>query len=508
MENNISLWAGISKNHESYPSLQKNEETDILIIGAGITGLTAAYNLLGSGKNIIIAEALKVGESTTGFSTGNLYLAVQPYFQNIKSKFNAEVVKKVIESRLFAIDFIENTANYIQADCRFERRPWYLYATEDEKIKFVEKEAEAIRSAELVQVNNVAGFHINAEIKKAIKIEGQASFNPLEYVKKMAEYLKSKGASIYENTIIDNVEEAKGHCIAFSGNLKITAKKVIMATHIPKGFNTVQTLAAPYRSYVVGVKLKDGLYPNLNAWDSSSPHHTISSHSTKNAGPDILLIAGMHHKTGQGENDDHTHYYQQLINFAHKNYNVESVEYQWSAQHYKSGDGLPYIGQNSRTSDNIYMATGFAADGLTYGTLAGILISDQIMNKENPWFSIYDSTRLNPFKSFGEFVKENANVFGQYLKVLPGIKDVKTKEEIDPGDGKVIEQNGEKIAVYRNELGEYKAVSAVCTHLKCIVRFNNAEKTWDCPCHGSRFGIDGKVLEGPAYTALKPKNIS
>jgi len=220
---------------------------------------------------------------------------------------------------------------------------------------------------------------------------------------------------------------------------------------------------------------------------------------------DILAVAGNHHKTGQTSNA--INYFRGLKEFLAKSFNIDDIEYHWSAQHYQPVDKIPYIGLLSHHNKNIYIATGYFADGLVYGIVAGRLVADLINGVESPWHKIYNSNRFTPCASASSFIKENINVFLQYMKDFPGRKDAKSIEEISNGQGKVIECSGEKIAVYRDLAGKVHPVSAVCTHMKGIVNWNNAEKTWDCPCHGSRFSYEGKVLEGPAIFPLERKKI-
>jgi Rieske Fe-S protein len=254
-----------------------------------------------------------------------------------------------------------------------------------------------------------------------------------------------------------------------------------------------------YREYAIAVKLSSGEYPKGIFWVMGQPHqHSIRSY-TDSRGEDYLLVLGEPHKVGHKKDNETC--FKSLESYAGMRFDVKSVDYQWSAQNYRSADGLPYIGATDDNA-NVYIATGFATDGLTYGTLAAMIISDLILGNENPWQKLYDPRRHHPFKSAGRFIKENVHVLMDYMHDLPYLAEAESVSGIAPGEGKTVAIKGEKFAVYRDETGELHQVSAVCTHMKCIVNWNKEAKSWDCPCHGSRFTVDGQVLEGPAIANL------
>lgn len=492
-----SLWEAISIRNSSYPELPGDIEVDVAIIGGGITGITAASHLIKAGKKVVILEAYKMGGVTTGYSTGNLYVAIQPFYQNIYSNFDFETTKSIAYSRKFAIDYIEKNIQEKKIDCHFSRRPWYGYTADHERIS-LDKEVELLKKMEL-PVEYVNELPLALKFSKAILMPNQARLNPLQYVISMAEDLAKQGCLIFENTRVMNINE-KDVCILNTKNGKVTAKKVLMATHTPIGINLTHMLTAPYRSYVVSVRLKDNVYPEGHFWDLDRPPHAICTHAESTNNPELLMVAGSHHKVGQ--DDDSIKNYQVLEKFLRDHFSVAEVAYQWSAQHYQSADNIPYIGLASRYAKHTYIATGYFADGLIYGTLAGIIIGDLILKNQNPLAETYLSNRFDPLTSASFIAKENANVFMQYLKDYPWVSS-KNYDDIKAGEGKIVEINQEKYGVSRDDNNQLQIVSAVCTHMKCIVNWNNAEKTWDCPCHGSRFKQDGKVIEGPAKLDLE-----
>lgn len=492
-----SLWKDDASS-TTYGPLTTDLEVDVAIIGGGITGLTTGYFLTNAGKKVAILEADQIGSGSTGFSTGNLYKILEEPLQKLEQKFNTETIHGIIASRKAAIRQIENIVNEFTINCDFQRRSWHLISEtpgDDEKI---EREYEACFKADLkstIETTTPLPF----KISKALRIENQAQFNPMQYVQGIAAHIVKKGCIICEQTQVTHIEEGTPN-ILHTEKARIKAHNIIHATHTPKGFMTVQTLLGPYREYAIGAKLNSGTYPEGIFWVlNGSNHYSIRSYTRTN-GEKNLIIIGEPHKVGQKEHNSSC--FEKLEQYLRSHFDIKSIDYHWSAQNYKPADGLPYIGNVSEKS-NIYIATGFSTDGLTYGTLAGMIISDAILGNNNPWAKIYDPHRHTPIKSAGRFIKENANVLVQYVKDIPFKAEVKDASSIRPGEGKTVEMNGEKYAIYRDDNGDLHQVSAICTHLKCTVHFNDEERTWDCPCHGSRFTIDGKVIEGPALADLQ-----
>jgi len=352
-----------------------------------------------------------------------------------------------------------------------------------------------------IPIDYVDEMPLGFEFTKAVCMPNQARFNPLQYVISMAHDLARQGCLLFENTRVTNLVE-KEYCVLETANAKVVAKQVFIATHTPIGINLTHFFTAPYRSYVVSMRLKDNIYPEGHFWDLDRPPHATCTHPMFTNDPELIMVAGSHHKVGQG-NDTETHY-KELETFLRNNFSVDQLPYRWSAQHYQSADNVPYIGLASRASKHTYIATGYFADGLVYGTLAGIIIGDLILENTNPLTKTYQSNRFDLMASAKFITKENANVLIQYFKDYP-LFSSSDYHDIKVGEGKVVEIDKEKCGVSRDENNQLHIVSAVCTHMKCIVSWNTAERTWDCPCHGSRFTHCGKVIEGPATTNLEKK---
>ncbi|WP_058535415.1 FAD-dependent oxidoreductase [Legionella saoudiensis] len=491
-----SLWRDITEIKHKYPSLASDLEVEVIIIGGGITGVTAAKQLINAGKTVALIDSQEIGGVTTGASTGNLYVPVQPLFQSIESNFDLNTAKNVAHSRQIAIDYIESTVNEYKMKCQFKKRPWYAYSNKKDNAKF-QAEIELWKRMEL-DVDETQNLPLNLEFKKALMMPNQARFNPLQYVVSLAQELHKKGCHIFENTRALDIQE-NDKCIITTENAKIVGKKVIIATHTPIGINPIQFFTAPYRSYVVAVSLNNKEYPEGH-FRNMDDGPVLCTHPHSGNDPELLMVAGSHHKTGQSANMNNN--FKELSHFLEHQFDVNEIVYQWSAQHFHAADSIPYIGLANASARHVYMATGYFADGLVYGTLAGIILGDLLSGKMNEFFKLYDARRKDLLDSSSFLFKENGNVLLEYLKDLPLFTSTKY-QDLQAGEGRIVEVNRVKYAVSKNEKNELHVVTAVCPHMKGIVSWNNAEQTWDCPLHGSRFSPQGVVIEGPATCPLE-----
>lgn len=494
-----SLWKAKAQK-TNYPSLDTHIGVDVAIVGGGITGITSAYLLAKAGKKVAVLESHELAGGTTGDSTGNLYSMVDKRLHHIQSKWDEETAAAVSQSRSAAVEMIESLVREHEIKCDFKRVPWYLFSETSKKDETIENEIAAAKKYGL-QVEELHELPLPVQVSSAIKVERQAQFNPAAFVRGLAEKIDARNCQIYENTNVHHIE--KGDNLVLSTQKgTVTAKKVILATHSPKGIYGVQTAIFPYREYAIAAKLNSGDYPEGIYWDTEATFHT-SMRSYKNDNGNYMLVLGGDHKVGQEDNYDR--FFGKLEQHARKLFDVSNIEYKWSAQHYKPADGLPYIGESS--DDNIYFATGFSTDGLTYGVLSAMIFNDLLSGRENEWAKLYKASRFTPVKSAKNYIKENINVAKQYIKDIPGKAEAEEFSEVKTGEGKVVEIDNEKWAVYRDEKGKVHCHSAVCTHMECIVDWNDAEKSWDCPCHGSRFKASGEVIEGPAFSPLDKREM-
>lgn len=494
-----SIWHSFS-TPSSFPRLQEDLEVDVAIIGGGITGITAAQLLAEAGLDVVVLESRKVGGGTTAHSTGNLYFTIDQVLSSLQSKYDNKVIREVVTSRQEALELISSNVQRYNIDCDFKRVPWILYSESAKYADKIDKELETAKEAGVV-MEPAEPTDIPFHVERAVRVGGQAQFNPIRYVQGLAEAIENPRCKIFENTRVTHIEEKDDEVILKTLNHKIKAKSCLEATHTPKGIEVqFHTVLGPYREYGVAAKLAAGTYPEGIFWGYYQNAEKISFRSYTRGDDQYIMAIGQPHKVGQAS--DNQKHLEKLEAFLKDHFEVSLITHRWGGQHYKPADKLPYIGRK-KDGSKIYVATGFSTDGLIYGTLSAILIRDQITNKPNPYSKLFAANRFTPLKSAKDFVKENVNVAAQYLKDLPFSKSEAGLDNLKIGEGKIISKDGHKVAACRNELGELKMHSAFCTHMACVVHWNNAEKTWDCPCHGSRFDTEGMVLEGPALHPLK-----
>ncbi|WP_346798029.1 FAD-dependent oxidoreductase [Halomonas sp. Bachu 37] len=487
-----AIWTLGNQDTPRYAPLNADADADVAIIGAGITGLTTALTLAEAGQKVIVLEAREVGGGVTGGSTGNLYSTLASGQASIRKKWGDEVSRDVIRARSEAVDVIEALIERFAIDCQFQRQPAYrVEPANDSKAGYDwDEEKAALADAGLdVEAADHPGLPFATQ---GIKISDQAQFNPLHYVQGLATVASDLGVIIHEHSPVRNVDHKQG--TVTTDTACVSARHVVYATHTPKGLNLLQAGMLVSREYAVSARLKSGHYPEGIIW-AMDPFHSLRSYRQGNE--QHVIVIGEKHKTGEQKGDHYRH----LQEYLQTHFDVEAFTSQWSAQQYSSPDGLPYIGR-LHGQDTVYLATGFAADGLTWGTLAAMIISDQVLGRDNPWQARFDARRITPGKSATQYTKENAHVARHMFKDYLSTEKLKEADEVAPGQARVAKVDGEELAIHRTEDGQLKVLSAVCPHMKCIVHWNNAESTWDCPCHGSRFDCDGEVIEGPSYHPL------
>jgi glycine/D-amino acid oxidase-like deaminating enzyme/nitrite reductase/ring-hydroxylating ferredoxin subunit len=493
-----SIWNGFRGETEFAP-LDGDITVDVAIIGGGITGITAANLLAREGQRVAVLEALKIGGGTTAHSTGNLYVGIDHTMSEVCSKYSVETLREVLAGRNHALQLIQNYVGEYALDCDFNFCNFYLYSGDGASDEHIDREFEAARGAGL-EVQQADPAELPFSVTRAIRLQNQAQFNPLLYVQGLARASESGNCRIYENTPVESItEQCDGLCCVYTATGTVRAKHVIHATHTPKGIMLVQTMLGSYREYGIACKLRSGLPGPGIFWGYPRAEEKYSTRSYARGGEQYLIVVGRPHRVGQMKNNEECLH--KLERFAAEHFPVIEVTHRWGGQHYRPADLLPYIGRTGGDS-NIFIATGFSTDGLIYGTLAGSMFADLIAERPNPWAELFDPARKQPLKAAKNFIKENANVFVQYLKDVPGVAEAREFSDVGPGEGKIFEKRAQKLAVYRGLDNQLLVRSAVCTHLGCLVNWNSAEQTWDCPCHGSRFTPQGEVLEGPALRPL------
>lgn len=489
-----SIWNAYGVTQDFFEQ-KKDIEVEVAIVGGGITGITTAMLLKEQGLEVAVFEAREVGKGTSSHSTGNLYAIIDELLSPIKTKYDIDKVRKVVEARKSAAGLIEQTIVKYNIDCDYKKQPLYLFSTDE--TKDILQEREIAKEVGLAISDLPRDFPV--EYKEGFSIQDQAQFNPLMYVQGLAGEIEGGNCNIYENTRVKDIESRGDHYLLHTTRALVKAKYVVQATHTPKGVELqYHTVLGPYREYGIAAKLEDGKYPEGIFWGYFNGDK-FSFRSYIRNGESFLLCIGRPHKVGQATNNQN--HIRELIAFAEERFPVKEIVYKWGGQNYKPADLLPYIGRKTSGSNEL-IATGFSTDGLVYGTLSAIINADIITGKENRWEELFKASRHNPGKSAAKFAMENIDVASQMLKDWLFKGEDAELSSINPGESRIIVRDKEKIAVHRTIGGELKAFSAVCTHMGCVVDWNNAEKSWDCPCHGTRFDVDGEVLEGPAYDPL------
>lgn len=491
----LSLWQEQLGQYQPSNAWDKSVTYDVLIVGGGITGLTTGLFLQQQGKKCLIAEAHNIGFGTTGGTTAHLNTMLDTTYPEIESAFSEDVAKQIANATKEAIITIESISKQYNIDCGFEYKKGYLFALEKEQSKEL-KEIKVAAERAGVSIEYTKEIPVPIPFEKAVVFEGQAQFNIAEYLLGLANAFEAGGGVILQNCLVSDVE-SKEHHVAKTSIGDIKADKVVYATHIPPGVNILHFRCAPYRSYVAAFTLKSGEYPDALCYDMEDPYHYYRTQEIH--GKKYIIAGGYDHKTGHEENTESC--FRELESYLRTYFDIDSIDYKWSSQYYSSTDGLPYIGKFPG-HDTIYCATGFIGNGMVFGTLAGRMITDMILGKEHELESVLAPSRIKPIAGFTEFVKENAAVVSKFIGMRFSYTTIETLAELAKGEACLADWEDKKVALYKDENGKVHALDPVCPHAKCIVAWNTAEKTWDCPCHGGRFACNGALLTGPPRRGL------
>jgi glycine/D-amino acid oxidase-like deaminating enzyme/nitrite reductase/ring-hydroxylating ferredoxin subunit len=489
--------------------LGENTHADICIVGAGIAGMTTAYLLAREGKSVVVLDDNRIGGGMTERTTAHLTNAIDDRYYEIERLHGEKGARLAADSHTAAIDRIGSIIADEGIDCEFERLDGYLFVPDGEPREILERELKAVHRAGLTEVERVerapiAGFDTGS----CLRFPRQAQFHPLKYLSGLSRAIERDGGRIFTGTHASRMEGGAQARVETSDGFVVTAEAIVIATNTPvNDLVTIHTKQAPYTSYVIGARIPAGSVTRALYWDTLDPYHyvRVAGGSTEaGGGSDILIIGGEDHKTGQA--DDGQERLERLEAWGRERFPMmEAVEFRWSGQVMEPVDGVAFIGRNPGDPQNVYVATGDSGMGMTHGTIAGILITDLIMKRQCSWVPLYDPSRIT-LRTSMEFAKENLNVAAQYVEDYLTGGDVNSLDEIVAGEGAIIRRGLTKVAAYRDDRGSVHECSALCPHLGCIVQWNGVEKTWDCPCHGSRFDRYGKVINGPANTGLESIN--
>jgi glycine/D-amino acid oxidase-like deaminating enzyme/nitrite reductase/ring-hydroxylating ferredoxin subunit len=504
----ISYWIDSIKPL-SYGPIMRDISTDVVVVGAGISGLSVAYCAALAGKSVTVIDDGAVASGETGRTTAHLSNALDDRYYEIERIFGEEGSKLAAESHTMAINFIEKVCKDENIDCDFKRVSGYLFLDPTDEEASIEKEFDAATKAGIPVKKLTSVPYLKNDNSICIEFPDQGQFHPGKYMLGLARAIVSKGGVIFNETHAQEIDESG---VVTESGYKINAKHVVVATNSPVNNKYIMHMKQfPYRTYVIGATIRKGSVPFSLWWDTGDhktnkdvpPYHYVRLQEY-NDQYDLIIVGGEDHPTGLPEvqTGSARQAYKRLEDWTRERFDINEVVYHWSGQVLEPMDAMGFIGRNPMDKDNIYIVTGDSGNGMTHGTIAGLLISDLINGRENPWEKIYRPNRTNFLKSGKTFLGEFFRGLVQYLKLSS--KDVKDRHlsNIPPGDAIIIKLDDEKYGAYRDQEGQLHLVSATCTHLGCTVRWNRDEKSWDCPCHGSRFAYDGKVLNGPAKENL------
>ena len=506
----IPFWYSSNVQPLNFEKLNQNLEIDILVVGGGIAGITTAYCLAKEGRSVILVEDGLIGSGETGRTTAHLVTALDDRYYHLEKVFGEEKTKLIAESHMMAIDFVEQTVKTENIDCGFERVNGYLFKHPTDKNDSLQRELEAALKAgiKIKKVDEVPGI---LQTEKALCFSNQAQFHPLNYLNGLCKAIVKNGGKIFTNTHASKINHEG---ITTSDGFTVKAKHIVVATNFPvNNLFTMFSKQYAYRTYVIGALVEKDVLPKSLWWDTGDfevdskmpPYHYVRVHPY-NEHYDMLISGGEDHPTGETSK---THVaeenrYKLLEDWTRAYFPIKEIVYQWSGQVVEPMDGLAFIGRNPLDHDNVYIITGDSGNGMTNCSFAGLLIRDLINGKENRWEKLYSPLRFT-IKESSSAVKLVAEDLVNILKkwFYTGNVDLTS---IKNGEAGIVKLDGKKFGAYRDDNGKLYMVSAECTHLKCMVLWNNDEKSWDCPCHGSRFNYEGKVINGPANSDLPAYN--
>ncbi|MCX7746152.1 MAG: FAD-dependent oxidoreductase [Clostridia bacterium] len=508
MESNSSTWGSrFTTPPQSYwiastpqpknPQLKEDTRVDVAIIGGGMVGITTAYLLKKAGVKVAVIEADRILQGTTGHTTAKLTSQHDLIYYKIKKQHGEEKAKQYALANQSAINAVERLILEHKIDCDFHKCPAFVYTQQDNYIEKIQNEVEAALSLG-IEASYIEEIPFPFKIKAAVRFDDQARFHPRKFLLPLAETIPGEGSYIFEETRAVDIEEGNPCFVFTNRNKKVSASHVILASHYPfyDRHGLYFARLYPERSYALGIKIK-GKYPDGMYITAEDPGRSLRSQELSDG--ELIIVGGEHHKTGQGE--EMPVHYENLRQFADEIFEVEEILYRWSTQDYTSADEIPYVGHLTSKTPNIFVATGFRKWGMTNSIASSILLSDMILKRENPWEAIYNPSRFTASASVKNIVVENANVAKELIKGK--LKPVPDDVVIPSGEAKVIDIEGQRVGAYKDEKGKLHLVDTTCTHMGCELRWNGAEKSWDCPCHGSRFTYEGEIVEGPALKTLK-----
>lgn len=494
-----SYWIESTKNMiREYPDLSEDTKADVIIVGGGIAGITCAYLLSKEGLSVAVLEADRVAHGTTGHTTAKVTSQHGLIYHKLIGQLGGEMAQQYADANETAIREIRALTETLKIDCDFVPQTASVFTESDEYIQELHDETEAAQKLG-IKAKFVESIPFPFTIKGAVQFDGQAQFHPLKYTISLAKIFTENGGKIFENTRAVEIGSDNGFTVITQQGNKITAGILVIASHYPfyNKHGAYFTRIYQDRSYVTAIKAAEP-YPGGMYINAEKPTRSLRSQKTDDG--ELILVSGAHHKSGQCE--DTWGKYGELFDFANPCFTITDIPYRWSTQDCMTLDNVPYVGNYTADTPNLYITTGFGKWGMTNSMASGMLLRDLIIKGDSPWKDVYNPSRKTIAASAVSFFSENLNVA---KNLIGGKLEQPEKEEdikLSPGEGKVVELYGKRAGAYRDDDGILYIVNTTCTHMGCELNWNPAERTWDCPCHGSRFSYEGKIVEGPAVKEL------
>lgn len=483
----------------SFDRLTEDQDADVVIVGGGITGITAAYLLVKEGYQVVLLEASNILNGTTGHTTAKITAQHGLIYDEFIQHFGEDKARQYYEANMDALRFIQQTVTDHDIDCDYTEEDAYIYTNSDRYVDKIHKEAQAYHELG-IDGGTVSQMPLDVQMKTAIVMKQQAQFHPLKYLAHLVQEITQAGGKIYEHTTaVDADDQDEQPTVITREGHKIKGDYVLSCSHYP--FNDVRgfyfTRLTPNRSYIIGIEAQRD-FPGGMYITAEEP--TRSLRSVTIDGKPMVLVVGESHKTGQGV--DMIQHYEALESFAEQTLGIKNFKYRWSAQDLTTLDKIPYIGPFTDRHPNLLVATGYRKWGMTGGTAAAMLMRDIVMDKDSSYKELFSPSRFQADPSLKKFLKQNADVAGHLIKgkFEPAAKKL---DDLSVDDGAVVIHQGRRIGAYKDHDRELHTVDTTCTHMGCEVEWNHGDRTWDCPCHGSRFSIKGEVIEGPAEQPLQ-----
>jgi glycine/D-amino acid oxidase-like deaminating enzyme/nitrite reductase/ring-hydroxylating ferredoxin subunit len=499
---NVPVWIDTARI-QKFPKLEKNLSVDVVVVGAGVTGITTAYLLKKAGSTVALIERERVASIDTGHTTAHLTYVTDLQLQELARNFGNDHAQAAWDAGAAAIDEIERIVREEQSDCEFTRVPAYVHVPVDGSSK---KEASSLKKeADLAAKLGFDAAYLNSAPYfnlPAVRFANQAKFHPRKYLRYLVAKIPGSGSQVFEKSAAGEFDPKKRRVKV--NRSWISFDRVVMATNNPLvglasvvGATLLQTKLSLYTSYVLGARLPADTIPEALFWDTRDPYDYLRI--DRNRGFDYLVYGGEDHKTGQKKKTQkaHVRLWQRLKKIAPEAH----VDHRWSGQVISTADGLPYIGENAERQ---FIATGYCGNGITFGTIAAMMARDWATGRKNPWTELFAVERKKIKGAVWNYLRENKDYPYYMIKDRLARAEADSVRELKPGEGMIVGRRGKKVAAFRDSNGNIHRLSPVCTHLGCLVRWNPAESTWDCPCHGSRFKPTGEVIAGPAEEPLPP----